>query len=156
MAEESEKKNKRAREARDESSGEEDGPPVAASLQTRVNKMPRQDSDDLEERHSLKDANAMEEKMETIKKLWEAKPKACSELTAQAQDFCKKSASPIVSCLEKNFNDDVSRFCERWRDAFFHTTFKVKCCDGKLAECAPHSSSSSNKWLVLFCLSMMH
>jgi hypothetical protein len=146
MAEESEKKNKRAREARDESSGEEDGPPpIAVSIQTRVNKMPRQDLDDLEERHSLKDANTMEEKMDIIKKLWEAKPKAYSELTAQAQDFYKKSASPIMSCLENHFNDDVSRFCERWRDAFFHTTFKVKCCNGKLAECAPHSSSSSNK-----------
>lgn len=140
MAEESEKKKKRAR---DESNGEKEYlPPTASRVQTRVNKTPRQDLDDLEERHSLKDTKTMEDKMEIIKKLWEAKPKAYSDLTAQAQDFYKKSASPIMSCLETHFNNDLSRFCERWRDTFFHTTFKVKCCDGKLAGCSSHSSRS--------------
>ena len=63
----------------------------------------------------------MEGKMEISKKLWDGEqPKPLHSYTAQAQDFKKKSASPILTCLEPYFNNDLSRFYERGRDTFFH------------------------------------
>ena len=91
MAEESENKNNMARD--NERSREEDWPHnIALSLQTWVNNTPaRQDLDDLEERHPLKDTKMMEGKMEISKKLWDGEqPKPLHSYTAQAQDFKKE------------------------------------------------------------------